>query len=283
MVSLSNWATLALIGGGILAFYKLGGASGIGSRLGGGFSTLFDSFSKSLGFPLITTAAKTYDPYPDWLASYGVGDGVLDVVKKDDKYCVGGFCFDEDPNLAATPPSPIDSPDGATTTNTGGFIQTVQNENIQLPAYVGSLDYIFSGNSASDSSSLASGWDSSSLTGVNITGSYTSSSSGGGGRSGGSSGGGTSGGGSSGGSSSGSGSGGSSGGSSGGGSGGGSSGGGSSGGGSSGGGSSGGGSSGGGSGGSSGSSGGSSGGGGTGGGTGSRGGQGAGRSSSRGR
>ena len=268
MVSLSNWATLALIGGGILAFYKLGGASGIGSRLGGGFSTLFDSFSKSLGFPLITTAAKTYDPYPDWLASYGVGDGVLDVVKKDDKYCVGGFCFDEDPNLAATPPSPIDSPDGATTTNTGGFIQTVQNENIQLPAYVGSLDYIFSGNSASDSSSLASGWDSSSLTGVNITGSYTSSSSGGGGRSGGSSGGGTSGGGSSGGSSSGSGSGGSSGGSSGGGSGGGSSGGGSSGGGS---------------GGSSGSSGGSSGGGGTGGGTGSRGGQGAGRSSSRGR
>jgi hypothetical protein len=279
MVSLSNWATLALIGGGILAFYKLGGASGIGSRLGGGFSTLFDSFSSTLNFPT-ATATKQADPYPEWLASYGVGDGVLDVVKKDDKYCVGGFCFDEDPNLAATPPSPIDSPDGATTTNTGGFIQTVQNENIKLPAYVGSLDYIFSGNSASDSSSLASGWDSSSLKGVNITGSYTSSSSGGGGRSGGSSGGGTSGGGSSGGSSSGSGSGGSSGGGS---SGGGSSGGGSSGGGSSGGGSSGGGSSGGGSGGSSGSSGGSSGGGGTGGGTGSRGGQGAGRSSNRGR
>ena len=256
MVSLSNWATLALIGGGILAFYKLGGASGIGSRLGGGFSTLFDSFSKSLGFPLITTAAKTYDPYPDWLASYGVGDGILDVVKKDDKYCVGGFCFDEDPNLAATPPSPIDSPDSATTKNTGGFIQTVENENIKLPAYVGSLDYIFSGNSASSGSSLAEGWSSANLSGVNITGSYNSSSGGGGGKSGGSSGGSS---GNSGGSSSGGSSGGSS---------------------SSSGGSSGGSSSS--SGGSSSSSGGSS-GGSTGGGTGSRGGQGAGRSSSRGR
>ena len=44
MVSISNALTLALIGGGILAFYKLGGAGGIGSRIGGGFSNLFDSF-----------------------------------------------------------------------------------------------------------------------------------------------------------------------------------------------------------------------------------------------
>ena len=48
MVSLSTGLTLGLIGAAVLGFYKLGGASGIGSRLGGGFSTLFDSFSSSL-------------------------------------------------------------------------------------------------------------------------------------------------------------------------------------------------------------------------------------------
>jgi len=51
MVSISNWLTLGLIGGGILAFYKLGGASGIGSKIGGGFSSLFDSFTSSI-FPV---------------------------------------------------------------------------------------------------------------------------------------------------------------------------------------------------------------------------------------
>jgi hypothetical protein len=275
MVSLSNWATLALIGGGILAFYKLGGASGIGSRIGGGFSNLFDSFTSALNLK-----TSTVDPYQTWLDSYGTGTGILDVVKKGDKFCVGGtagnpsFCFDENPNLVENR-DPRILGDEATTVNTGGFIQTstgdyqtVQQQIISpsLPAYVGSLDYVFSGSSASSSSSLASGWDSSSLKGVNITGSYTSSSSGGGGRSGGSSGGGSSGGGSSGGSSSGSGSGGSSSSSSGGSSS-----------------SSSGGSSSSSSGGSSSSSSGGSSGGSTGGGTGSRGGQGAGRSSNRGR
>ena len=48
MVSLSTGLTLGLIGAAVLGFYKLGGASGIGSRLGGGFSSLFDSFSSSL-------------------------------------------------------------------------------------------------------------------------------------------------------------------------------------------------------------------------------------------
>jgi hypothetical protein len=51
MVSISNWLTLGLIGGGILAFYKLGGAGGIGSKIGGGFSSLFDSFTSSI-FPV---------------------------------------------------------------------------------------------------------------------------------------------------------------------------------------------------------------------------------------
>ena len=157
MVSISNALTLALIGGGILAFYKLGGASGIGSRIGGGFSTLFDSFSSSLNLSSIfpkAEAATVDNNYQTWLDSYGMGDGVLDVVKKDDKYCVGGFCFDEDPNLAATPPSPIPTPleDEATTVNTGGFIQSNYTP-IQ-----------------------STSWNTDSFSGVNITGSYTSQS-----------------------------------------------------------------------------------------------------------
>ena len=57
MVSLSTGLTLGLIGAAILGFYKLGGASGIGSRLGGGFSDLFDSFVSSLN-PVQTAIDK---------------------------------------------------------------------------------------------------------------------------------------------------------------------------------------------------------------------------------
>ena len=156
MVSISNWATLALIGGGILAFYKLGGAGGIGSRIGGGFSSLFDSFSSSLNLNslLPSASAAQVDPYQTWLDTYGTGDGILDVEKKGDKFCVGGFCFNEDPNLAAPPPSPIAVPDEATTVNTGGFIQRSTGLTNQQPT----------------------SWDTSSFSGVNITGSYTSQS-----------------------------------------------------------------------------------------------------------
>tara|TARA_R110002020_G_scaffold116474_2_gene266923 strand:- start:283 stop:897 length:615 start_codon:yes stop_codon:yes gene_type:complete len=48
MVSIKSLITLGLIGGGILAFYRLGGASGIGSRIGGGFGSLFDGFTGGL-------------------------------------------------------------------------------------------------------------------------------------------------------------------------------------------------------------------------------------------
>ena len=58
MVSISNLLTLGIIGLGIASFYKLGGASGIGSRLGGGLSTLVDSFQSSLNLGnLFPTAA----------------------------------------------------------------------------------------------------------------------------------------------------------------------------------------------------------------------------------
>ena len=62
MVSISNALTLALIGGGILAFIKLGGASGIGSRLGGGFSDLFNSFTSSLSGITQDKSALDYNP-----------------------------------------------------------------------------------------------------------------------------------------------------------------------------------------------------------------------------
>ena len=60
MVSISNLLTLGLIAGGALAFIKLGGASGIGSRVGGGFNDLFSSFTGGL----IGGDSKepTYDP-----------------------------------------------------------------------------------------------------------------------------------------------------------------------------------------------------------------------------
>ena len=48
MVSISTLETLGIIGAAVLGFYKLGGASGIGSKLGGGISSLFDSFGSSL-------------------------------------------------------------------------------------------------------------------------------------------------------------------------------------------------------------------------------------------
>lgn len=52
MVSLKNLTTLAILIGGAAAFVGLGGASGIGSRIGGGFSSfgtaLIDSFTNNL-------------------------------------------------------------------------------------------------------------------------------------------------------------------------------------------------------------------------------------------
>jgi hypothetical protein len=48
MVSISNWLTLGAIGAGILAFYKLGGAGGIGQRIGGGFNDFIGGITSSV-------------------------------------------------------------------------------------------------------------------------------------------------------------------------------------------------------------------------------------------
>jgi len=49
MVSASNLLTLGVIFGGVALFFGLGGAQGIGSKLGGGFASLGSSFLTGLG------------------------------------------------------------------------------------------------------------------------------------------------------------------------------------------------------------------------------------------
>lgn len=52
MVSLSNLLTIGIIGAGIAAFIGLGGAQGIGSRIGQGFRGLGESFVAGISNPL---------------------------------------------------------------------------------------------------------------------------------------------------------------------------------------------------------------------------------------
>lgn len=48
MVTKGTWLTLGLIGAGIIAFYRLGGAAGIGSKIGGGFESLISGITTGL-------------------------------------------------------------------------------------------------------------------------------------------------------------------------------------------------------------------------------------------
>jgi len=51
LVSIKTGLTLGLIGAGLLAFYKLGGATGLGSRIGAGFSGFGQSLADAFKFP----------------------------------------------------------------------------------------------------------------------------------------------------------------------------------------------------------------------------------------
>ena len=51
MVSIKTGLTLGLIGAGAFAFYALGGAKGIGSRIGGGFTGFGQSLADAFKFP----------------------------------------------------------------------------------------------------------------------------------------------------------------------------------------------------------------------------------------
>lgn len=158
MVSISNWLTLGLIGGGILAFYKLGGASGIGSKIGGGFSNLYDSFTKALNPLAEATERLSENIQNPALNPLLVAQERLAELLTTDPNLVEGRFVDPASITAEriladkkSDTSPRISND-ATKVNTGGFIQQ-KTTSIQPTS-----------------------WKSSSLSGVSITGSYTSSS-----------------------------------------------------------------------------------------------------------
>ena len=48
MVKISTLLTLGAVGAGILAFYRLGGAKGIGERIGGGFEAVLSGITTGL-------------------------------------------------------------------------------------------------------------------------------------------------------------------------------------------------------------------------------------------
>jgi len=156
MVSISNWLTLGLIGGGILAFYKLGGASGIGSKIGGGFSNLYDSFTKAINPLTEATERLTENIQNPALNPLLVAqERLLELLTTDPNLAEGRFV---DPASITSDGDQTKSNEGttvsneATKVNTGGFIQQ-KTTSIQPTS-----------------------WKSSSLSGVSITGSYTSSS-----------------------------------------------------------------------------------------------------------
>jgi len=161
MVSISNWLTLGLIGGGILAFYKLGGASGIGSKIGGGFSNLYDSFTKALN-PLSEATERLSENIqnPALNPILVAQERLLELLTTDPNLAEGRYV---EPASITTetvasarpqvfPPSGSTVSNAATKVNTGGFIQQ-KTTSVQPTS-----------------------WKSSSLSGVSITGSYSSSS-----------------------------------------------------------------------------------------------------------
>jgi len=166
MVSISNWLTLGLIGGGILAFYKLGGASGIGSKIGGGFSNLYDSFTKALN-PLSEATERLSENIqnPALNPILVAQERLLELLTTDPNLAEGRYVEPASITTDSFPKSQTDlitsfKPktarprivNDATTVNTGGFIQQ-KTTSIQPTS-----------------------WKSSSLSGVSITGSYSSSS-----------------------------------------------------------------------------------------------------------
>jgi len=132
MVSISNWLTLGLIGGGILAFYRLGGASGIGSRIGGGFSSLFDSFTKAIN-PLTAAHERGVENLQNpALNPLLVAGAELEASIIPDPNLAEGRYEPAAGDPPYDPYNPYDSSsDAATTVNTGGFIQ--DNNSITKP------------------------------------------------------------------------------------------------------------------------------------------------------
>ena len=155
MVSLSTGLTLGLIGAAILGFYKLGGASGIGSRLGGGFSDLFDSFGSALNPISAITENPALNPVLVAQARYEeattldpnlAANKFVDPAGKYDPVAMGAKKFAE-----AIAPTTDNFMDQFTFKDrTPAPITTVvQYEDVpvaKLPAYAGTLDYVVKTN-----------------------------------------------------------------------------------------------------------------------------------------
>ena len=168
MVSISNLLTLGLIGGGILAFYKLGGAGGIGSKIGGGFSSLFDSFTSSI-FPVTNAVGRLAENVQNpalnpFLVAW---ERFMESISKDPNTEKGKF----EPSGEGTEKAEYDPYDPFKTTSTNPMIEN---------------DNFIAANQSHPTS-----WNLESLSGVTITGMYNSSTGGGGGSTGGGAGGGS--------------------------------------------------------------------------------------------
>ena len=151
MVSLSTGLTLGLIGAAILGFYKLGGASGIGSKLGGGFSDLFDSFGSALSPISAITENPALNPVLVAQARYEeattedpnlAANRFVDPAGKYDPVAVGAQ------KLAETI-SPISDEFTFKDTYQKPINKIVQLEDVPiatLPPYAGTLDYVVKTN-----------------------------------------------------------------------------------------------------------------------------------------
>ena len=62
MVSLNTLFTLGVIGAGLLAFTSLGGAGGIGQKLGASFGGGIRSFNENISTSFTTSQTATFKP-----------------------------------------------------------------------------------------------------------------------------------------------------------------------------------------------------------------------------
>lgn len=112
MVSLNTVLTLGVIGAAIAAFYGLGGASGIGSRIGSGLSSFGQAFQSSL-IPTITTPETPSNLDLKSLEEQGIAQGTrLDQLNETTKQEFGGTITSEQvrQNAAQTAPIPNEKP-----------------------------------------------------------------------------------------------------------------------------------------------------------------------------
>lgn len=59
MVKIGTLLTLGALGAGVIAFYRLGGASGIGSRIGGGFNSIISGITTGISGGINATQRLT--------------------------------------------------------------------------------------------------------------------------------------------------------------------------------------------------------------------------------